>query len=410
VAVGSQAGTAPCTFTYSNAVKQAAIGVVDQGDTTWDDKGGVYPLNSLASLLNFPAGTFKQIGIFVYWSQIQKPDGTYDFSAVDTALCSLQAYNVANGDNVQAKLRIPPTSRQINPATQTTVTASPTAALNQGGIPGGTTVIYEPDDSDSKTNSVGAYYLRGTPGDYTAMWKAVNDQLAARYDANTLVSEVSVETCASVDLEPWLQPSDSVSLANVASFTPPYTDAEDLNCLTTAPNAYSSWKLTPLIDVVGAHNCQGDGTAPNCPNSKTEYVDPIYLETTYGNAFGARFGYEENGLRPLNSTDGQSTFTSLVPGANGGPPLYWNVYGTNQSVVTYQPLTPSIPLADLINATQDVGVMFCMTELELNAQTQLGSNGKTPMVTASDLQNLASIVAAGPPGGLDWNNQPCMNR
>ena len=35
----------------------------------------------------------------------------------------------------------------------------------------------------------------------------MNNALAARYDANTLVTEVSIETCATVDMEPWLSPA-----------------------------------------------------------------------------------------------------------------------------------------------------------------------------------------------------------
>ena len=386
-------------------------GITAQGDSTWFQTNSAYPPNSLSSITNFAPGTFQQIGIYAYWSQIQKPDGTYDFSAVDTALCSLQAYNTANNDHVKAKLRIVPDSRQISSQTNVTETASPAAELAQGGIPGGTIIYSSYGTVNQKTMSVGAYYLNGVPGDYTSMSSAMNDALAARYDANTLISAVSVETCASVDLEPWLQASDTTSLANLALFTPAFTEAQKLKCLVNAPNSYSSWKLTPLMDVMGAYNCLGDGTVANCPQGKTsaDYVDTKKTMTTYSAAFGARFAYESNGMRPFNVNDGDSRFTNTTPGAAGGPPDHWALYGTNASPVSYQPLNPNIPIADLINLTQNA-LLYCMTQLELNSQAQLGGSGNTPKVTQSDLNNLQSIINAGPPGGVNWNGQACKNK
>jgi hypothetical protein len=237
----------------------------------------------------------------------------------------------------------------------------------------------------------------------------MNNALGARYDANTLISEMSVETCASVDMEPWLQPSDSVSLANVASLTPPYSDKEDLNCLIHAPQAYTAWKLTPLITVTGQHNCQGDGTWVNCPNSKTEDTDTINYLTTYSNDFGARFGYEANGLRPYEVNDGETQYTSHIPGANGGPPASVALFGTNNSPVSFQPLDPNIGYSDLINTVQQ-GLIYCMTELELNSGAQLGGSGSTPKLTQGDLANLQSILNAGPPGNVNWNGQACKNK
>ena len=76
----------------------------------------------------------------------------------------------------------------------------------------------------------------------------------------------------------------------------------------------------------------------------------------------------------------------------------------------FQPLDPNIGYSDLVNTVQQ-GLLYCMTELELTgSQAQLGGSGNTPKVTQSDLNNLQSIINAGPPGGVNWDGQPCQNK
>jgi len=410
----AEAQAPPCTFVYSNSGKPILRGITAQGDATWNDQGATYPQNDLTPVTTtYPAGTFKQVKIFAYWSEIAPSlTATPDYSSIDNALCALQAYNAANPTHpVYAKLTIVPTSRQISSKTKTTVTANPPYALAVGDPNGnangpGIVVIYEPNKSNAKNISVGGYWIP----QYETYWKHFNDALASRYDTNELVSSVLVESCASVDGEPWLQPTDAASLAQMASLKPAATDAQIIACLDSGPDAYASWQYTPLDETFGAYGCLGDGTSSNCPKSSTaDDTDTQNTMTKYSATLGSRIGYESNSLQGLNLTDGYPTFTTLTPGAKGGPPAHWVIYGANTSPITFQTAT-DLPFADMLSAAK-TGILFCMTELEINDQTMLTPGAPEYIDPVTQMPQLQALFDAVPPGGqVGWNGQLCANQ
>jgi hypothetical protein len=403
-----------CTFvTHANLIKTAPIGLVAQGDSTWTGNQAGPPPNDVSVLFNYDVGTFKQIGIFAYWSQIlSSANGTPDFSSIDNALCALKKYNLKTGDNVTAKLRIVPDSRAIDANNNmVNVTASPAYALNVGGQNGGIIIQKDAGTSSPVDMAIGAYWLPA----YSADWKALNDALAAHYDTYDIITEVSVNACASVDLEPWLQPrnpdnSEETALT-VYTGSNKYTDGAVLACLDTEPDTYASWTHTPLINVFGSYSCLGDtNDTKNCPmgSTKIEYTDTTNTMTNYNGSLGARFLYETNGLRPSSTDNGELIFSSPDTTKPGGPPDHWALFGTNTSPVNMQPLDPNIDIHDIQSAEQ-FGFGQCMTEFELNDQGQLGGGGKAQRLAKADATTLSNAFATFAANPERWDTTQCAN-
>jgi hypothetical protein len=80
--------------------------------------------------------------------------------------------------------------------------------------------------------------------DYQMAWANLQTQLAARYDSNPLINEVSNDVCASVTDEPFVLITSSLALANMHAAG--FTDAKYLACLENSPAYYQGWKETPM--------------------------------------------------------------------------------------------------------------------------------------------------------------------
>ncbi len=68
--------------------------------------------------------------------------------------------------------------------------------------------------------------------------------LAARYDAEPLIVEVGVTSCASDTDEPFVSWLDAPTVTILQGAG--YTDAQQRSCLTGAIDDYSAWKATPI--------------------------------------------------------------------------------------------------------------------------------------------------------------------
>jgi hypothetical protein len=81
---------------------------------------------------------------------------------------------------------------------------------------------------------------------YEAAWRAVQYQLAKKYDAGAAVNEVTVSSCSSLTSEPFVQSEDAFSRDSLESGG--YTDLKYQQCLANAiPNDYAlAWHATPV--------------------------------------------------------------------------------------------------------------------------------------------------------------------
>jgi hypothetical protein len=81
---------------------------------------------------------------------------------------------------------------------------------------------------------------------YDAAWRALQSQLALKYDNDPFVTEVSLSSCSSLTSEPFVQPEDNYSRANMQASG--YTDAGYQMCLAgaVARDYAPYWHVTPV--------------------------------------------------------------------------------------------------------------------------------------------------------------------
>jgi hypothetical protein len=80
------------------------------------------------------------------------------------------------------------------------------------------------------------------PG-FQAEWTAALTALAAQYDSNPLIADVSNTSCSTQTDEPWVQ---SLNLSAAAQIAAGYTDAAYRACLANSPNDHAAWTQTRI--------------------------------------------------------------------------------------------------------------------------------------------------------------------
>lgn len=178
------------------------------------------PIN--LSPLNSYAGSFAGVVINESWSQLEPSNGVYDWAPLDQSLANVQIWNSDHPNSPLAvKLRI----FAGHGAPSWVVSESgPTVAIEVHGV----------------VEGVGQWWT--TP--FRDAWSTFQHALAARYDSNPLIREVSVSSCTSSTGEPFVISGAIVSRRNLAAAG--WTIALQEQCLSQALADYSGWHQTLL--------------------------------------------------------------------------------------------------------------------------------------------------------------------
>ncbi len=206
-------------------------GLLDMQDISWHNVNNGQPHFTIANARKFP-GILGGIIINATWSQMQpRQGGVVQFSAVDSALSKIDAYNAANpATPLGVKLRIYGGSNAPRWA----------KLLGNGPI----TIYRNPAGCDGKTDTckltVGPFWTKP----YIDAWRAFQAQVAARYDTDPMVIAVAVTSCAAQTDEPFVASTGPVSKANLAAAG--YSDAAEQACLKGATDDYRAWAKTDV--------------------------------------------------------------------------------------------------------------------------------------------------------------------
>lgn len=316
-------------------------GLVAMGQESFNSNPSLTPDNSLAEP-NANPSVYTASVILVTWKQLQPTSSaTLDTSAIDAALAAITTYNTAHPTHpLVGKLRI---FAGLN---------APTWAMSLDGAPVSVVV-------NGNTYSIPRYWT----ANYTAAWKALQNQLAAKYDTSTLLAEVAVSGCASTTAEPFIHAAGTadIPILKAAGFT----DAQYQTCLSSMADQYSAWTRTPLDYTFNAftHIDTGVGVVD------TAY--PIQVMTAWRTTLGTARGILANhGLQPTLTAAATPLYTQF---STLGPPLEFQTYGPNvdwPSTVAY-------------------GLTFHPTELEMWTTTQAGGNA---VISLAQLQLWASEI------------------
>jgi hypothetical protein len=240
------------------AIKPAITGLISTGSAS----------NTLAQIARV-RGVFGGIVIQARWKDFQpRQQSDFDTHIIDDALS--QTVNDTNngilGDNVTdyntAAARLAsPNNRQIG--VRLRIFAGCSAGDNDApewamstdpGFPITVTAEY---NNKPEACELGQFW--NTNSNYAKAWRSFQQKLAAKYDTNPLIQEISVTSCTSFSAEPFFlnlkppqynamypAPSPQPLLPADALQAAGYTDAAYEECLAKAVDDYAPWQATRL--------------------------------------------------------------------------------------------------------------------------------------------------------------------
>jgi hypothetical protein len=208
------------TVSGSLAPKPALTGLIDMGVQTAYQTGRPFAVTD-PSTLDVYAGAFSGIVVNEAWSQLEPAAGVEQWGPLERSLAAVAAWNAAHpATPLGVKLRV--FAGRSAPGWVTAQSGTVTIVVHKRHV------------------TVGKWWTQP----FESAWHAFQQDLAARYDANSLVRQVSVSSCSSSTGEPFVVSGAPASQANLtmAGWTP---QAQE-QCLAGALSDYSGWKRTPI--------------------------------------------------------------------------------------------------------------------------------------------------------------------
>ncbi len=288
-AAGHSTPSAPGGTAATQDEKPQLRGLIDMGIQTPYQTGQPFPITD-PSILDPYAGAFSGIVVNESWSQLEPEPGVEQWGPLDQSLAAVSAWNAAHPSTpIGVKLRI--FAGRSAPAWVTSQSGTVDLTVHKARV------------------TVGKWW---TPA-FEAAWHAFQLALAARYDADPLVRQVSVSSCSSSTGEPFVVSGAPISQANLkaAGWTP---QAQE-QCLSGALSDYSGWKHTPITfafnplptdqgpDATLMDQLMGDCAAsasrggPQCIVGNND-LSPYIASTKYSGPAVARIQHLQTGTNP----------------------------------------------------------------------------------------------------------------
>jgi hypothetical protein len=221
-------------------IKPPIRGLVSMGAYRFVGQGGE-PVNTLQPV-TAKAGIFGGIVIVASWRQLQPEAGAAlaDDTAIDQALRDVRAYNVEHPERpLGVRLRV------------WSGFMAPPWAMSLGGLPVAVS-------HNGKQRLLGRFWSDG----YREAWADFQSLLAARYDNEPLIREVSVTSCMSITAEPFFLPGEASVVGPLQKAG--LTDAAYRDCLAGALGDYAAWKASRLVLSLNPYRGPG-ATGPGDP-------------------------------------------------------------------------------------------------------------------------------------------------
>jgi len=209
--------------------KAPIVGLIDMQTITWHNQDDGQPNFTIDNVAHFP-GLFGGIVINAAWKDMQpQPGAPVNFSRIEPALAQVRAYNTAHSDApLGAVLRI--FAGNQAPLWAKRIAGGPVSVFRnpQGCHPGPCPIII----------------AKVWDPAYIKAWRAFLKTVAAQYDDEPLIREVSITSCATQTDEPFVPSMDPAARENLLAAG--YTDAAGQACLMGAIQDYVAWRRTPI--------------------------------------------------------------------------------------------------------------------------------------------------------------------
>jgi hypothetical protein len=187
---------------------------------------------------NAHPGVYTGVLLLVSWDELEHVEGKLDVSRIESGLDAVRAYNRKYPETpVRAKLRI------------FSGRNTPDWVIAKSG---GSVII---EDTKQQDIAIGRFW---TPA-YRNSWKELQRLLAARYDAEPLLAEVAVSSCATMTAEPFIMTLTPENLPKLHAAG--FSDEGFKGCLIGALDDYSAWKRTNVDYTVNPFRNTDSGKA-----------------------------------------------------------------------------------------------------------------------------------------------------
>jgi len=224
-AAGLSGTATPNATPGRSTTKPPLTGLLDMGVQTAYQSGQPFSTTD-PSILDAYAGAFSGIVVNESWSQLEPSPAVENWSPLDASLSTVLNWNQAHPTTpLGVKLRI------------FAGYSAPDWVVSESGPP---VDIVTGRKGRSSLKVIGRWWT--TP--FRQAWNSFQHALAARYDSNPLVRQVSVSSCSSSTGEPFVVSGNRSSLQSLAAagWTPQLQE----QCLDGALADYSGWKHTPI--------------------------------------------------------------------------------------------------------------------------------------------------------------------
>ena len=210
-----------------HTVKQPIHGLISMGAYHFVHAGG-QPINTLKEVRAKP-GILGGIVLVASWAQLQPvAGGPLVPNVIDKFLAEIRVYNSHHPEKPLAvKLRV------------WNGFMAPMWAKSIGGAP--IQVIENMGQKNEKHRTLGRFWLPA----YRAAYAKLQSMLAARYDSEPLIREVSITQCMALTAEPFVVSVEPGVMPRLRANG--FTDAAYKDCLENAVSDYSGWQQSRLV-------------------------------------------------------------------------------------------------------------------------------------------------------------------
>ena len=241
--------------------KPVQIGLVDMGFNHFYDDAGVSPTFQLSDLAN-AGSAISEMVLNVTWAQLEPTRGQFDFSAINSAISAVSAYNTSNGTDLGIKLRV--WGGVVAPDWAKNIDGPPIVVSGQATV----------DPTDYTPRTFGHVWT----ADYNDAWTTLQTELATyvssggsvTYDGNPIIRGISQTAGATASDEPFVSLPTAAPISKGASQTfnqfgalvsGGYTDEAEMLTLRAAVADYAAWATTPLDYTINPFHLYENGSS-----------------------------------------------------------------------------------------------------------------------------------------------------
>ncbi len=207
-------------------VKPPIRGLISMGAYKFVAIGG-QPVNTMAAV-RAKSGIFSGIVLVPSWQQLQPvANGPLQTEVIDNFLSEVRLYNANHAHPLAVKLRV------------WGGFVAPMWAKSIGGPP--IRVVQNQGQNNEQNRTLGRFW---SP-QYRQAWANLQALLAAKYDSEPLIHEVSITSCMSLTAEPFVVNTQPAVIGRLRHAG--FTDTAFKDCLQGALADYAPWQQSRLV-------------------------------------------------------------------------------------------------------------------------------------------------------------------